>query len=241
MLILAWYINLLVMRSLQYIFIVAFVITIYAFAKEYFDANKEASDNRKAFTNNLKRCYYDPFLKTKDPFFVGSIGYIVPNIDNERDFSLPWKINTFLQTGPTAYTTTSTKLPERTKVKVLQESVVRRNRYSTYIKVQCLDTLQDEIFIIRGDNFSELDYWNCSLEEAIIQGPILGRLIAGAELPINNRGEWVNLSNESIIICKLISGLNKELIIGYAYDLANKKHYNDELTFKKETVRKLEY
>ena len=228
------------MKSLKYIFLFALSVTIYALVKDYFNKKKETKQLKKLFTNNLKKCIYSPFEKINEPYFKSSNGYLIPNSDNNKDFDLPWKIKTYVQIGPIKYAQTKIKLLERMRVKVINEHLVSRSLFNSFLTIQCLDTLQNEIFIIRGNSFSEIKYWDCPLEQAIQQAPILAQLKIDAEPPTLN-GQWLPLSTKSIIICTGLGGFENEHIIGYAYDPIAQKKYYDEIYFKKELLHKMDY
>ncbi len=104
-----------------------------------------------------------------------------------------------------------------------------------------MDTLHNRKFIIKGENFSVLDYWNCSIEQAINTAPILATYVEGIERPVGENNVRVELSNQNLVICQRISFERKDNIYGYVYDFKNKENCYQRMTFKTNTIRALKY
>ncbi len=210
--------------------------------KVRYDEKRNQIEAANAYKVNLNACIYSPFTKLNPPYFQGTEGYIKPNrSDNERDHIYPRKIKTYTQIGPNKYRATSFTLNERIPVKVIDENITTNylGHYG-YLTVQCLDTLQDKLFIISDKSFSAIRYWECPFTKAILQAPTLAKLKLGAEPPLYE-GEWVNLSEKAVIICVRVYGTNDKYVEGYIYDPQSKINYSHSININTDILIPLEY
>ncbi len=194
------------MKLIRNIIFFAFGISILLSIYQYFeDTKKEAQEESKRqnkYNDNLTNCYYDPYSKMESPYFQYETGYIKP--DRYGDLSLPLKIKTYIKTGPSNYEEAITKLPAFTKVKVIDEELhdVGYGDFKGYLKVRCIDTLQNNTYLITDNSFSVIDYRKCPIDKAISNGPVLAKYSNSKILPIGSNGNWTNIPEKSVIIIK---------------------------------------
>jgi|JI10StandDraft_1071094.scaffolds.fasta_scaffold2074809_1 hypothetical protein len=74
---------------------IAIIIVTYVTIDDHFNKIKVERERANAYSKGLKDCIYDPYLKLSEPYFVGSTGFVIPSLEHESDFDLPWKIKTY--------------------------------------------------------------------------------------------------------------------------------------------------
>jgi hypothetical protein len=230
------------MKLFKIIFFIIIILMLVSKLKVRYDEKRNQKEAANTYKDNLNACIYSPFTKINPPYFQGTEGYIKPNrADNERDYSYPRKIKTYTQIGPNKYRATNFTLNERIPVKVIDENITKDylGIYG-YITVQCLDTLQDKLFIISDNSFSAIRYWECPFNKAVLQAPTLAKLKLGVEPP-TYEGEWVKLSEKAVIICVRVYGHNQEYVEGYIYDPLSKINYSHSININANTLIPLEF